>query len=120
MQLRTYTRLLVPVAILFCSACFGKVADPSGEGPKAEAGYKLCKPLIEALEKSRAAKQTYPISLAELVPSYLDSLPANRDVSIAYQFLKADDYELTFRYYDPRIHTCVYRPRKDWFCRGHR
>ena len=59
-----------------CSAITEFFEKP-GEGAKAEKGYRICDPVIQALEKYQQQKKAaYPAKLESLVPDYLPSVPA--------------------------------------------
>ena len=91
---------------------------PPGKGPKAEAGYQACQPLIEALEKFHAQEGRYPEMLEELVPAYLTSLPTEvNDMEIIYR-LDGESYSLEFSYAGPGMNHCSYTPEKGWKCYG--
>ena len=101
--------------MLVCAAAFACPAP--GKGPKAERGYAQAQPIIGALSAYHRANNTYPRSLAQLVPAYLDS--ASFRAPIEYRALESGDYEVSFRYVGPGMNECVYRASsRRWSCSG--
>lgn len=87
-------------------------------GEKAEKGYTACDPIIAALEQFQADKGTYPESLAELVPDFIASVPAEiNDEPISYS-KTGESYSLAFHYIGPGMNTCIYTPKDKWHCSG--
>ncbi len=108
--------LVVLAALLLLAAC----AKP-GEGAKADAGYKLAAPVIDALQTYHALEGRYPAALDALVPVYLDTLP-RETVTGPLQYKLASDgsgYELSFRYTGPGMNVCTYKPDASWRCYGY-
>lgn len=95
------------------------IGDPPGEGQKAEAGYKACAPIIEALESYEAEHNAYPEKLDALVPGYLpeDSIKPE-DFLFDYQITDTS-YKLVFRYTGPGMNICTYTPETGWDCFGY-
>ncbi len=89
------------------------LAQPPGKGPRAERGYQMSRPVIEALKQYYEKNGEYPEGLAALVPDYIKEIP-----SIGYR-KKDPSYELEFSYEGPGVNRCVYTPEKDWNCSGH-
>ena len=111
--------LLVCLAVTTICACGAVPTDePPGVGEKADRGYAACAPIIEALEKYLSDKGTYPETLEELIPDYIDTIPAEvNENPIAYQ--KAEDgYSLSFYYIGPGMNWCNYTPEDGWNCSG--
>ena len=89
-----------------------------GEGEQAEQGYKVCAPIIVALEEIRAANDEYPDTLDDLVPGYLLKIPAEVNGNpITYQKTE-DGYILSFKYIGPGMNYCNYSPEEGWHCSG--
>ena len=108
--------LLIAIPILAC----GLIAtpEPPGVGEKAEKGYTACDPIIAALEQFHADKGAYPESLAELVPDFIASVPAEvNDEPISYS-KTGESYSLAFHYIGPGMNTCTYTPKDKWHCSG--
>ena len=95
------------------------IGDPPGEGPKAEAGYKACAPVIDALERYKAEHGAYPETVDALTPDFLpDDLANPEDVLFTYKN-KGESYELQFRYSGPGMNICTYTPETGWDCIGY-
>lgn len=91
---------------------------PPGQGAKAEAGYQICQPVIEALEAYRAQKGHYPEALLALVPAYLGDVPSEvNGMEIIYR-VDGESYSLEFSYTGPGMNHCAYSPEKGWKCYG--
>lgn len=89
-----------------------------GVGETAEKGYAASEPVIAALEKFKADHGAYPDKLAELVPDYLDAVPAaTGELDFSYA-KEGDTYYFSFHYRGPGLNTCTYTPGKDWGCSG--
>src|SRR5512143_3453917 len=81
-------------------ACLAMSACPApGKGAKAERCYAEAQPIIDALTAFHRARNAYPASLSELVPTYLDSVSPT--TMTQYRRLESDDYEVSFRYSGP-------------------
>jgi len=110
--------LLLPV-LLFMAMC----SPPPGRGRASEAWYASAQPAIDALERFHVERQSYPDSLATLVPRYmsrtqLSQIQRTTGEPLAYT-KTGPDYEVIFRYYGPGSNNCTFRssdPR--WRCRG--
>ncbi len=115
------------VLVLVCVSLLGmalacaswRQVDPPGEGPKAEAGYAACEPVIQALAAYQAEKGVYPQDLAALSPEYLTALPEEvNDMAIVYT-PEAGSYALRFSYTGPGMNHCTYTPEEGWDCYGY-
>lgn len=103
--------------LVLALAIFG--CDEPGVGPKAEKGYRACNPIVEALERFRADKKSYPASLQELVPTYINSYETKvNDYPIRYE-PSASSFKLRFSYEGPGMNNCDYTPDNRWHCEGH-
>ena len=94
--------------------------EPPGVGAKAERGYLVCNPIIAALESYKAANGAYPVSLGELVPGTIASVPSRvNDQDIVYQRTETG-YKLSFMYLGPGMNICTYSPEagSEWDCSG--
>lgn len=120
--------ILVPVLafILACNAFsnppeipFLPTDEPPGVGEKAEMGYAISAPVIEALEKYKADHRSYPENLADLAPDYLPSIPTKTDELEFSYSSTGDGYRFSFHYRGPGMNTCTYASEaKDWQCSG--
>lgn len=112
--------LILFVALLALAACNLSTAteEPPGVGEKAERGYSVCRPIVDALEQFRAENDAYPETLAELVPKYLPEVPTEvNDQPINY-IKSAESFSLSFHYIGPGMNTCRYTPEDQWKCSG--
>ena len=114
----TYIKIHQALVLPFLLAgCFG--GPPPGKGEKAEQGYNEAKPIIAALEKWRSHHGSYPNSIDELLPTYLEILPTpNETYSYTYHITK-ESYELWFKYTGPGMNVCAYSPEDSWNCSGY-
>jgi hypothetical protein len=110
----------VYVALVVCSLALAACEKP-GEGAKAEAGYRHCGLIIAALARYHAQADRYPATLDELVPTYLDKLPAApAGIELAYGATQSGaGFDLTFKYAGPGMNICTYTPRDAWRCHGY-
>ena len=112
LSFRLVTTCTLALACIAVSAC-----PAPGKGAKAKRGYAEAQPIIDALAAFHRANNAYPVSLSELVPTYLnkDSLTTTTQ----YRRLESDDYEVSFRYAGPGMNTCAYRATtRRWSCSG--
>jgi hypothetical protein len=92
--------------------------EPPGVGEKAERGYAVCGPIINALEQYRIENGEYPQSLAELAPDYLALIPTRvNDQPIAYM-KTGESFSLSFYYIGPGMNACTFTPETQWRCSG--
>lgn len=93
--------------------------EPPGVGEKAEKGYAASAPVITALESYKLDHGSYPVTLPDLVPDYLSTVPTkNEDLEFSYSST-GDDYQFSFYYLGPGMNACTYTPTtKDWKCSG--
>jgi hypothetical protein len=93
--------------------------DAPGEGKKAEQGYALCRPVIDALDDYYRDHQAYPEHLNALVPGYIDQVPDTFDsFPIEYEAVNGS-YNLTFCYQRPGMNRCTYTPETQWDSEGY-
>ena len=109
------------IRLLFCLgllvAAVGCAAP--GEGKKAEAGYALCEPLIDALALYYDDHGAYPDTLEALAPDYVETVPETYDnFPLEYQPTETG-YTLQFSYQRPGMNECVYTPDTGWGCSGY-
>ncbi len=117
MSFKTSAFLLF-AALLIMSCNLITEAEPPGVGEKAERGYAALEPVIRALEQYQADAGAYPVSLDELAPDYLSSVPAQVNGE-SIQYTKTDkSYSLAFHYLGPGMNTCTYTPENKWKCSG--
>ena len=95
------------------------IGPPPGEGPKAEAGYKACAPIIDALESYKAEHNSYPETLDALVPDFLPDLSVTTEDFVFDYRIKGASYEIVFRYAGPGMNICTYTPEIGWDCIGY-
>jgi hypothetical protein len=101
-----------------CSTIKGYFEKP-GVGEKAEKGYQVCEPVIQALEKYRQQKAAYPKKLAHLAPDYLADVPTKVNDEMINYSNEGTSYKLSFSYIGPGINNCVYTPEDKWSCVGY-
>lgn len=114
-----YTLASIGFWVALLAACVIIPTDePPGVGEKAEKGYAACEPVIAALETYYAENGSYPDKLAELVPTYIASVPTKTS-DLDFSYSKRDNsYALSFHYLGPGMNTCKYTPEKKWNCSG--
>jgi len=95
------------------------IGPPPGEGQKAEAGYKACAPIIDALESYKVEHNSYPETLDALVPGFLPDLLVKPEGFVFDYRYKGASYELVFRYAGPGMNICTYTPETGWDCIGY-
>jgi hypothetical protein len=95
------------------------IGPPPGKGAKAERGYQVCQPIIEALDKYYMAEGEYPLMLKSLSPAYIGDVSSEVNGSpIIYRTTK-ESYRLEFSYTGPGMNICTYTPENDWHCYGY-
>ena len=107
--------------ILFCvvTAAGAAACDAPGEGKKAERGYALCQPVIEALAEYYDQNGEYPDHLDLLTPGYIDQVPDSYDGFPVEYEKTGESYSLTFSYQRPGMNQCVYTPETGWESYGY-
>jgi len=116
-----------------------------GYGKRAEQGYALSEPIIEALERYHQTLGSYPETFGHLIPEYITEESLNgekghidywfenqgggtfsiiglisEDVRIEYWLQEeAGKYVLRFSYAGPGMNWCEYSPGLDWDCEGY-
>lgn len=115
--LRIFLLIAVALVTLACNAIF-PTEEPPGVGDKAEHGYALSKPVIDALEQYKEDNGVYPDTLAELAPNYLLEAPKKNDELDFSYSSTGDSFSFSFQYFGPGMNTCVYTPEKQWQCSG--
>ena len=110
--------LMLVVGNPFTACTLVPTEEPPGVGEKADRGYAVSAPIINALEQYKYEKGAYPDSLDELVPDYLTSIPSEvNDNPLAYK--KTDEsFSLSFYYLGPGMNACTYTPENAWRCSG--
>jgi hypothetical protein len=113
-------RLIILVLILLAGALACSVGgdEPPGEGPKAEEGYRLSQPIIDALGQYHEAQGEYPGSLDDLVPDYFTALPTGSLIQELWYTQVDESYQLSFAYTGPCMNVCNYTPEEGWKCSG--
>lgn len=107
--------LAVVVGTLACSVGGD---EPPSEGPKAEEGYRLSEPIIDALGQYREDQGEYPASLDDLVPDYFIALPTGSLIQDLWYTRTDESYQLSFAYTGPGMNVCNYTPEAGWQCSG--
>lgn len=104
------------------SACmfFDFLLDPPGKGAAAEAWFKRCQPIIDALENYKIKNLHYPENVKTLLPEYVGTIPEEelKQGELRYRAQKGS-YELMFTYYGPGVNYCIYKPESKWSCSGY-
>jgi hypothetical protein len=111
------------ILIVLANPFFKPWHDGPGEGKASMIAYRDLGPVIQALERYRAAHGAYPDSLAALTPQFIKSLPqadgANGDLSYAYASSAGGaDFRLSFHYHGPGTNSCDFSAAKAWDCSG--
>lgn len=117
MPRRSRFLVVAAAALAVLTAC-----PPPGKGPRAERGYRLAAPVIDALERYHQAHGVYPDSLPQLVPAFLPSSALRAPVpGHPFRYGRAPDgYTLTFRYVGPGMNECTWTPvSRSWNCSGY-
>ena len=111
---RPWRSLGVLAGVGLLTACI-----PPGKGPKAEAGYRHCAPIVEALAAHRAAYGRYPGTLADLADLPRRALPEEIRIRPLKYRSKGNSYRLTFSYQGPGMNHCTHDPERGWRCHGY-
>ncbi len=110
-------RLMI-AALLGLGLLFAGCEKP-GEGDKAERGYQVCQPIIDALASYHADTGAYPENLDALKPDYLTEIPQEvNGIPIRYK-KTSSSYWLRFSYEGPGMNDCEYTPETGWVCHGY-
>jgi hypothetical protein len=86
---------------------------------EASAGRELYQPVIEALEAYKADHESYPTSLRELIPDYLDEIPDGTVIHPEFEgpFYSDADGTYTIRFTTHMFGAhCTYSPEDGWHC----
>lgn len=95
---------------------------------EAQTSFEKLQPVINALTFYSEQNKTFPDSLAQLVPKYLEDVPRkmngypvlySSESSIFSESEEINDYELGFSYSGPGMNHCYYQPKKGWECFGY-
>lgn len=114
--------LAVIVMCLAVSAC----SEP-GAGRNYERAKKQAQPVVKAIELFRVKHNSYPRTLDELVPAYLDAkvlqehVPGS-SVSFYYRSGNSNEYKFEFDYSGPGRNSCSRNQTHEqgfWECKGH-
>lgn len=112
---RIHFLLIVVLALMACKLF---TVDPPGVGEKAELGYAVCDPIVNALEQYKTDKGTYPEAIEELLPEYLSEIPTEVNDQPIYYKIVEGSFTLSFHYVGPGMNTCTYTPEDKWHCSG--
>jgi hypothetical protein len=93
--------------------------EKPGEGEKAERGYQVCQPIIDALADNHADTGAYPENLDALAPKYLADIPPEVNGYPIRYTLTPTSYTLGFSYERPGMNHCDYAPETGWECYGY-
>ncbi len=95
------------------------LAEPPGQGARAEQGYQVCEPVITALNKYHETHGDYPTVLEMLIPDYLGQVPKEVN-GYPIEYTKTEtSYSLRFSYAGPGMNHCAYTPENRWDCYGY-
>lgn len=122
---RTHTIRILALALFtmlpFLVSCFVFQCAPY-TCRQAEEGRALYAPLLASIEQYRDQNAVYPETLTDLVPDFVDGIPASAsDAGPKFpEYRRVDDhFEFMFQYFGPGMNWCVYTPQDDWRCDGH-
>ncbi len=118
-------RVLVSVAMAAAAfalaSCY--LAETPGTGSRAETGYRAAAIVIVALEGFHRDHGSYPRSLRELTPRYLNAPATKLETYYVHGFrysLRGGSYTLGFTYDAAAINDCDYDSKtKRWDCSGY-
>jgi len=119
-SIRVYL-FLVLVCVALTSSCSLFACGPY-KCREAREGRALYAPLVTALEDFRARTGSYPATLPELVPAFIDAIPVSTvaDGPTELEYAQSDNgYVLSFRYYGPGANRSAYSPGSRWSCDGY-
>lgn len=109
-------KFLLVLAALCGAGWYYLKPQPPGKGPNADAGKRAAVPILRTLENYRGEHGAYPMSLEDLIPSYLAGIPRlSNGSSWDYTRLGAN-YKLTFNYTNPLPVHCSYHSATKWEC----
>jgi hypothetical protein len=110
---------LATVVALFSSVLLTACCGPY-ECRAAIEGREKYAPIISALESYKAEVGTYPQTLAQLVPTYIDAIPGqDSERRTEPEYARIDDsYILGFQYFGPGSNSCHFSPENEWECYG--
>jgi len=100
--------------VLIVAAACGTV----GGGEYEKRGYQACAPIIAALAQYHEAIGEYPVALEELVPDYVEQIPAEvNGFPLHYTRRSAgQSYGLSFAFPAGAGAYCAYTPDEGWYC----
>lgn len=108
--------------LLLFAVCWGPKPGESDQAIETKNGAA---PVIEALQRYKAARGLYPNTLADISPSLLspEKMPRggiNVPYDITYRLDAIEGYVLDFQYSGPGMNRCEYTARaKAWRCFGY-
>lgn len=109
-------KFLLVLAVLVAVGWYYFKPLPPAKGPEAAKGMRVAGVVAGAIESYRSARSMYPLSLDDLVPDYLTSVPVMaHGSSLEYQRIGAN-YKLTFGYANPLPVHCSMQAGTKWAC----
>jgi hypothetical protein len=109
-------KFLIVLAVIGAVGWYYLKPLPPGKGPDAAKGMRVSNAVVQAIESYHSARNTYPVTLEDMVPEFLGGAPhMSNGSSIEYQRL-GQTYKLTFNYANPLPVHCSYQPGKKWAC----
>ena len=118
-------RFLAVCAALLILALVPGACPAPGEGAKAERGYRRAAPVLAAIEEYRRELGSYPDSLTQLTPQFLEpaavAVPTRPQEQYPLEYERdSTGFVLTFRYVGPGMNECRYTAAKrEWECSGY-
>ena len=116
-------RLLALLAVMpLLASCFFFHCAPFTCREAVE-GREMFAPVIAAIEDYRRQNISYPETLADLMPDFIEAIPVSdvEDGPVRPEYRRTDDpdsYAFSFYYYGPGINFCEYTPQDEWRCDG--
>jgi len=109
-------KFLLVLCALAAGAWYYLKPLPPGVGPNADAGKRSATVILRTLENYRGDHGAYPVSLEDLIPSYLAGVPKFANGS-SFDYVRLGlTYKLTFNYTNPLPVHCSYQPAAKWSC----
>jgi hypothetical protein len=109
-------KFLIVLAVLGAVGWYYFKPLPPGKGPDAAKSMKVANSVASAIESYRGARGGYPLTLEEMVPEFMGSVPhMTHGSSLEYQRL-GTSYKLTFGYANPLPVHCSMQPGTKWAC----
>lgn len=110
---------ILTIIVLLCLGFMLAGCEKPGEGERAERGYQVCQPIIDALTSYHADSGAYPENLNALMPDYLTDIPQEVNGYPIEYTKTTTSYRLRFSYERPGMNHCDYTPETGWACYGY-